>query len=312
MKRKSRTDDVEYENRSTSRLKPNPSKIRNLKLDQIEDIKKATVITFIKKIQENPNYQVNMINLTNKCHPILKKMLNEYKKTSNENLNNTDFTILTEQSEDPFIKSMNNGINKLISYSGILKSLSSDDILQYRTNRPPLVSYKDHKLYFTEPLPGEYACMHNDNNSISSYCMAHKHHGITLKASPYYKRMPKLKFNPKTQKEEVVFVNSKGLCLYCERYLINHIFLLCKKKSIVCPFILNPYRYHVDSLGEYSKNYMLSQVTPGFYGVVHYFPKFKRDAFTSITYKKTINGNVYELRGLIEKDNCFFKQDTNV
>jgi len=279
--------------------------VRNFKFSQIEELKLSSVFSFIKKIQQNPMCKIDLMNLKRKCNPVLQEMFKYYNNITNEDYGTDDFNILMQKSTSPFLNAKNETINKMIEYSGLTNSLSTLEIHKYSMKRPPLISYKHHKYEFSEPLPGEYPCMHNDNNSSKSFCLAQKHHGITLKSMRIVKE---IKFNPKTQTQEINFKSEKGICLYCERYLYNQIFYICRENNGEIPFTLNSnYRYLVDLEGEYKKEYMLSQQTPKFFGIIHYFPKFKRDMFIPAQFKKKFNGKEYVVRGLIEKDDCFTK-----
>ena len=286
-------------------IKEEPNVVRNFKFSQIEELKKSSVFAFIRKIKDNPTCKINLMNFKRKCNPVLEEMFKYFNERRNETYGPDDFNILLQKSSSPFLNSKNETINKMMQYSGLTNSLSTEDIKKYFINRPPLISYKHHKYEFSEALPGEFPCMHNDNNSDKSYCLAQKHHGITLKAM---RRVKETKYNPNTQREEVVFKQQKGICLYCERYLCNKIFYSCRELDTETPFILNKsYRYLVDLIGEYKKDYMLSQQTPKFFGIVHHFPKFKPNMFMVTKFKKQRDGKSYIVRGLVEKDECFTK-----
>jgi hypothetical protein len=213
---------------------------RNINLTEFDEIKKSSVISFINKLKENPNEKINFINNIEKTKSLVTDFLNEYGKLTGENYKKNDFEILMgEQRDSNFLSSTDKVINKLIKFSGLLTSLSSDDLIKYRLHRPKLISYAEHMDHFREPILDEYACMHNDINSSESYCYAQRDHGITLKTSPYYDNVPFIVFNEKNNKEEIVYKKTEGLCLYCERYLVNLLFELNKKRGVASTMILN-------------------------------------------------------------------------
>lgn len=282
MKRKSNSNPP-----NSKRKKTSPNELRNLKIGKINELKEASLLICVQKIAENPNYIYNLMKDIEASNPIIQDFLKNYEEIRRTKFNNIDVNILTEPSDDIYIKKKNETINRMIAYSGILNDLTTIDINNWKINKPPIVSYKDHKNYFTEPLHGEFACMHNDKNSNVSYCLAQKHHGVTLKVGPSYK--------------------GPGICIYCERFLISYIFEFSKKKNSIYPRVINRYRYHVGLPGEYKREYMLSQITPKQFGVIHYYPKFKREAYIPMTFKKTWKNREIKVRGLQEMNTCFFQ-----
>lgn len=301
MKRKLKYVDVE------NPIKIDNEEVRNFKFSQIEPLKKSSSFSFIRMIRQNPACKINVMNIAKKGNPVLQKMFEYYNELANEDYGIEDFKILMQNSTSSFLKSKSETINKMIQYSGLANSLSSKEIRKYNMKRPPIISYRksNHKYEFSEPLPGEYPCMHNDSNSDKSFCLAQKYHGITLKS---VRRIKETRFNPKTQTEDIIFKSAPGICLFCERCLYNQIFYICRETGVELMFILNSFRYLVDLPGEYKMEYMLSQQeTPKFYGIVHHFPKFRPDMFISVKFKKKVGGKVYVVRGIVEKDECFTK-----
>jgi len=289
------------------RQKADPQEIRNNSFNQISELKRSSSLVCIKFILENPNAKIYIRATIRRGRPTIKNLMRYYSKLRHQKFSDAELSILSNQPKDPFIKNKYEIISRILANSGITNDMSKRGS-NYKSVWPDIVSAKTHAEYFTEPLPGDFACMHNDSNSMESNCLAHKHHGIILRASPRYNYIPKTEYNPILGKEEVVFEKKKGICIYCERYLINHFFLLNKTKDLESEGVLNPYRYYHDIEGEYASSYMLSHTTPKFYGICDMFPKFKRDAFIARNdVPRMYKGEIRYVRGLVEKDSCFHK-----
>jgi hypothetical protein len=289
------------------RQKVDSQEIRNYTFNQIDELKRSSSLVCIKFILENPNAKIYIKATIKRSRKVIKDLIAYYSTIRHQIFSNAEFNILSNQSKDQFIKNKYDIISKILAFSGITNDMSKRGS-NYKTVWPDIVSAKDHAEYFTEPLPGDFACMHNDSNSMKSNCLANQHHGITLRASPRYKYIPKTEYNPILGREEVVFEKKRGICIYCERYLINHFFQINKTKNLESEGIVNPYRYHSNVEGEYSSSYMLSHTTPMKFGICGMFPKFKRDAFVPRNdVPRMYNGKIRYVRGLVEKDYCFHK-----
>jgi hypothetical protein len=51
---------------------------------------------------------------------------------------------------------------------------------------------------------------------------------------------------------------------------------------------------------------MLSQLEPKFFGVIHDYPRFERDMFVRKIFEIELNGKKHLVRGLREREECFF------
>jgi hypothetical protein len=281
-----------------------PKNIRNSKLENIEQIKRCSLFMYLKKLKNIPFEKFLFTYDIQKLKHVVEDFLKKYNDLEKENpLSELDFSVLSKEPNSFFTMQLYETINKMIKYSGIVNDLSSDKIHNYRVYSPEVVSYKDHKDYFREAIGNEHSCIFNDTKSTDSFCLAHKTFGITLRVGPAY---------PK---------NTKGLCIFCERFFVNFIFMLHKLRKIPAPFLLNKYRYKIDEPNEYNNTYMNFQAgndkhsenkeksqsdDDNFYGIIHYYPMFKPDRYRVTKYNIKRGMTTKVVRGVIEKEDCFF------
>jgi hypothetical protein len=114
-------------NELTNELEKN----RNIKLNEIAQVKNSCVLTFLKRIKTEKS-MISVKASINKSAELLKKLMPNFGKMLNE----FDFSILASKTKPYFNTKLYETINKMFQFSGIMNKMSSNEMKKYVVYSP--------------------------------------------------------------------------------------------------------------------------------------------------------------------------------
>lgn len=261
--------------------------VRNkILVDFHKTVSRDATLKYLRQVRDNPEEGYEMSSQLKRTRRHISAFLNMVQSRGESTMN-----MHISSPPDQFTDKMFGTIDKMVSLSGILNDLSSDTLREYMASPVPVVSYNDHRDYFRAPLPNERSCMMNNPASGHVSCFAKTLFGFCLRTGPRAEYTG----------------GAGGLCIICERILIQNVYMRYKLKNMALPLQLNLYRYKVDAPGEYTSTYMHICDDKMYHGLTHTFPRFEQNVYTVVERIVKFCGEPRKVKFLIEKPRCFFR-----